>query len=152
MVKKIVWDKSRHYVLKANRGNFWHNLYPSVIEGYVSEFGDNFSVVLYRESGEFYAIPWSVLKSSLHEFTLNYYSNPRWLATINKDGYYVLSLGDDEPSQFVGDMSAYRNVMPTTTIRLMVSGAELVITETATGVEVVYDNRKVIFGKYNLCA
>jgi putative restriction endonuclease len=83
-----LFDAKTNYVLNPSSENkFWVNISEGRIKSFVTKFNENFSIILRGDpciSGDFYAIPFTVIKTALVDKYRTYdkTGRKRWVASI----------------------------------------------------------------------
>ncbi len=118
---ELLMKKEADYCLKSNvdaKGGVvhWANPTPGRIEEYRERHGDDFRIVFYRTESpmETYAIPFTVLSSTLTEENLQPNGRPRWVTKIHNGELKVQIKGRKIQSI---DVSMYMEAELTTEVR-----------------------------------
>jgi hypothetical protein len=87
-----------HYVLLTNQEDYWFNVWPSVLERYQEQYGDDFCVVLYRGGPEndAYVMPFARIKHLFAQYNLSPSSGNtlRWIGSIRNGELHVRRIGE----------------------------------------------------------
>jgi hypothetical protein len=84
----------RHYLLLANQTDHWFNAYPNRVSAYRADYGDDFCLVLWRDTAkdDAYVLPYGAIKHLLVASNLDTAGkgSPRWIGRVQRD---VLKIG-----------------------------------------------------------
>jgi|SRR5215831_19485398 len=75
---------NRHYIRKAAGSNYWCDFFQGTLEGYRTQFSDDFCLVLYAPDAadDAYVLPYSHIKHLFREEYL-YKKRRRWIVSIS---------------------------------------------------------------------
>jgi len=79
-------EKSNYVRVASPDTNYWVDFRPSKLKDYESKFGDNFNLIIIGDEnveGDFYTIPYWLLKTIFTEQNLYTTRRRRWIASIN---------------------------------------------------------------------
>ncbi len=97
-----------NYVRKADaKTDYWFDLAKSKIEDLISEYGDEFRIIIAgsdEKEGDFYVIPYKEIKHLLKDIYLSLGEKNRWIGSVNKHIFTIRSCPDKvDVSKYYGD-------------------------------------------------